>query len=162
MSIIERENATTIVVELAVHERMLLAGLLEQLVDVLFDDADPAMKRLLPDAYRDDPESAAEFRRFTAEGLAERKIANARTVLDVVGNNLEGVQEPEDRSIVLDEFHAVQWLRALSDLRLTIANRLGIETDDDEGRLDGVALPLQHTYYWLGDLQEALVQALSD
>jgi Domain of unknown function (DUF2017) len=155
-----RENPARLAVELTIHERMLLASLLEQLVDVLFDDSDPAMQRLLPDAYRDDEEAAAEFRRFTAEGLAERKIANARSVLDAVGNNVEGVQEPEDRVIVLDDAHAQQWLRALADLRLIIANRLGIEHDDDEGRADDAAVPLQQSYLWLGELQESIVQAL--
>lgn len=155
-----RENPARLAVELTIHERMLLASLLEQLVDVLFDDADPAMQRLLPDAYRDDEEAAAEFRRFTAEGLAERKIANARSVLDAVGNNVEGVQEEEDRVVVLDEMHAQQWLRALADLRLIIANRLGIEGDEEEGRTDDAAVPLQQSYQWLGELQESIVQAL--
>ena len=160
MTWLGRDNPARLAVELTIHERMLLASLLEQLVDVLFDDADPAMQRLLPDAYRDDAEAAAEFRRFTAEGLAERKIANARTVLDAVGNNVEGVQEEEDRVVVLDEKHAQQWLRALADLRLIIANRLGIERDDDEGGTDDAAVPLQQSYLWLGELQESIVQAL--
>jgi hypothetical protein len=155
-----RENPARLAVELTIHERMLLASLLEQLVDVLFDDSDPAMQRLLPDAYRDDDEAAAEFRRFTAEGLAERKIATARSVLDAVGNNVEGVQEPDDRVVVLDDAHAQQWLRALADLRLIIANRLGIQRDGDEGRTDDAAVPLQQSYQWLGELQESIVQAL--
>jgi hypothetical protein len=154
------DSPTRVAVEFTVHERMLLAGLLEQLIDVLFDDSDPAMRRLLPDAYRDDPEAAAEFRRFTAEGLAERKIANARAVLDAVGGNAEGEQEPDDRVVLMDEAHAHQWLRTLADLRLTIANRLGIEHDDDEGRIDDAAMPLQQSYLWLGELQESIVRAL--
>lgn len=155
-----RDNPARLAVELTIHERMLLASLLEQLVDVLFDDADPAMQRLLPDAYRDDPEAAAEFRRFTAEGLAERKIATARAVLETVGNNAEGVQEEDDRVIILDEGRAQQWLRALTDVRLIIADRLGIERDDDEGPTDDAAVPLQQSYQWLGQLQESIVQAL--
>ncbi len=162
MTWIGREHPARLAVELTIHERMLLTSLLEQLIDVLFDDADPAMHRLLPDAYRDDPEAAEEFRRFTAEGLAERKIANARSVLAAVGNNAEGVQEEEDRVIVMDEKNAQQWLRALADLRLIIANRLGIEHEEDEGRTDDAAVPLQQSYQWLGELQESIVQALSD
>lgn len=146
--------------ELTAEERMLLASLLEQLIDVLLDDADPAMRRLLPDAYRDDPEAAAEFRRFTAEGLAEQKIANARAVRGAVSDNPDGEQEPGDRVVVLTRDDAGQWLRTLSDLRLTIANRLGIEHDGDLGRLDDAAVPLQQSYAWLGDLQEAIVRSL--
>jgi hypothetical protein len=70
------------------------------------------------------------------------------------------VQEPEDRVVVLDDVHAQQWLRALADLRLIIANRLGIEQDDDEGRTDDAAVPLQQSYQWLGELQESIVHAL--
>ncbi len=160
MSLSGRDDPARLAVELSIHERMLLAGLLEQLIDVLFDESDPAMQRLLPDAYRGDAEASAEFRRFTAEGLAERKTANARAVLDAVGPDAEGVQEPEERIIMLDERHAQQWLRALADLRLTIANRLGIEHEDDEGRSDDTAFPLRQTYHWLGELQESIVDAL--
>src|SRR5262249_58708344 len=42
---------------------------------------DPVLARLLPDAYRDDPEAAGEFRRFTEQGLRSGKVAAAQTVL---------------------------------------------------------------------------------
>jgi uncharacterized protein DUF2017 len=156
----DQAGAPLVEVELSVEERMLLADLTEQLVDVLGDGSDPVMGRLLPTAYPDDAEAAAEFRRFTAEGLAERKAENARTMHALVGDNPEGGQEPEDRRILLSAPGAEQWLRTLTDLRLTIANRLGIEHDDEEGRTDEAALPLQYAYYWLGQLQESLVQVL--
>ena len=38
---------------------------------------DPAVRRLLPDASRDDPEVAAEFRRLTEDDLRAGKIAPA-------------------------------------------------------------------------------------
>jgi hypothetical protein len=66
------------------------------------------------------------------------------------------------RVIALHGHSAQQWLSTLTDLRLTIANRLGIESDDDEGRTDEAAMPLQESYYWLGDLQEMIVRALDD
>src|SRR5215471_8482565 len=43
--------------------------------------ADPVLARLLPDAYRDDPEAAGEFRRYTEQGLRSDKVAAAQTVL---------------------------------------------------------------------------------
>src|SRR5215831_4992308 len=43
--------------------------------------ADPVLARLLPDAYRDDPEAAGEFRRYTEQGLRSGKVAAAQTVL---------------------------------------------------------------------------------
>jgi hypothetical protein len=168
VSRVTRVDADTISAELSLYERMFLAGLVEQLADILVDGSDPALQRLLPNAYPDDVEAAAEFRRFTAAGLTERKIANARAVLAAVGpvddndddNNPEGFQKPEDRTILLSPAYAQQWLSTLTDLRLTIANRLGIERDDDEGRTDKAAIPLQQSYYWLGELQESLVRAL--
>jgi hypothetical protein len=166
VSRVTRVDADTISAVLSLYERMFLAGLVEQLADILMDGSDPALDRLLPNAYPDDPEAAAEFRRFTAAGLTERKIVNARAVLAAVDDsnydNPEAFQDPGDRTILLSPRYAQQWLSTLTDLRLTIANRLGIERDDDEGRTDEAAIPLQHSYYWLGELQESLVQALQN
>src|SRR4028119_2097674 len=43
---------------------------------------DPVLVRLLPDAYREDDEAAADFRRYTESGLRADKVANARMLLD--------------------------------------------------------------------------------
>ena len=94
-------------VRLAAGEVRLLADLFEQLLVLLddgessedsdplvaltgLDDAatppvkptDPALARLLPDAYADDPGSSAEFRRFTESDLRTQKQAAIRVVLD--------------------------------------------------------------------------------
>jgi hypothetical protein len=176
MSNVRRESASAIAVELSMVERLLLSRLLEQLIEVLADRTDPAMARLLPNAYPDDAEAAADFYRFTADGLTERKVASARAVLAAISGDAGALpaglhvlqprvhQPPENdaaqRPIVLVEPAPAQWLHALTDLRLTIANRLGIAADGDVGRTDEDAMPLQHSYYWLGELQEQLVEAL--
>ena len=176
MSRARRESPSAIAVELSVVERMLLSRLLEQLIEVLADRTDPAMGRLLPNAYPDDAESAAEFYRFTADGLTERKVAGARAVLAAISGDTTGSpaaqhatqpgahhpaeHDAAQQPVVLVEPAPVQWLHALTDLRLTIANRLGIAADGDVGRTDEDAMPLQHSYYWLGELQEQLVEAL--
>jgi Domain of unknown function (DUF2017) len=85
-----------------------------------FDD--PAMARLLPDAARDDPAAAAEFRRLTEHGLRSRKrtaLARARSALERA--------DP----VVLDAQEAQALLKGLTDLRLVIAERLGLRTDQD-------------------------------
>ena len=51
-------------------------------MDAEFPD-DPAMARLFPDAYPDDPEASLDFRRFTQRSLQEAKLAHARTVLQL-------------------------------------------------------------------------------
>jgi hypothetical protein len=116
---------------------------------------DPAIARLLPDAYGEDAVASGDFRRLTEQSLATRKVANARTVIDSLaraGDSLE-----------LSEQEAQSWLRTLSDIRLTIAARLGIETDGDEGATDSdSALALHDLYDWLAYVTESLLDALDD
>jgi Domain of unknown function (DUF2017) len=116
---------------------------------------DPVVARLFPDAYGDDEEASAEFRRYTEASLRESKRAAAEVVLRTLG---EGGQ------IVLDADQAQAWLRALNDLRLALGTRLDITEDTfaDLGRFDwsdprnaGYA-----AYDWLTTLQESLVHAV--
>ncbi len=117
---------------------------------------DPALARLFPDGYTDDPEASADFRRYTEPGLRDGKREAARTALESVG-------EPgERRSLTEDE--ALAWLSALNDVRLVLGERLGIS---EEGRehLEGLAeddpqVAVYEIYDWLTYLQETLVRAL--
>jgi Domain of unknown function (DUF2017) len=170
----ERVDSDSIQVLISRHERMLLSNLLGQLIDVLHDEADPAARRLFPNAYPNDPEAAREFRRYTVTGLAERKISGATAMREeLIDASDASADISEDDSaqggnsgprsaqkILLTEQQAWQWLRTLTDLRLTIADRLGIEQEDDDGRVDEAAWPLQQAYHWLGVLQESLVAAM--
>jgi Domain of unknown function (DUF2017) len=117
---------------------------------------DPVLARLLPDAYRDDPEAAGEFRRYTEQDLRSGKVAAAQTVLATLP--AEGGQVrlgPED---------AQAWLRALNDVRLAIGTVLGI-TEDYEDELEAASWAdprsaYLEVYHWLGYLQDSLVRAL--
>jgi hypothetical protein len=120
---------------------------------------DPALLRLLPDAYRDDDERAAEFRRYTDSDLRATKLANLRSIV----NALSSVTEA--RRVELDEQAAVAWLHGLNDIRLAMGTRLDIGEDIDaeraplspgDPRYDEVAV-----YDWLSWLQESLVAAVS-
>jgi hypothetical protein len=161
-----RKSDGTVSAHLAAEEAVMLTELAGQLVEMLGDrspvgvpsdglppDEDPALLRLLPDAYPDDPEASSEFRRFTAEGLAERKTANANAVIE----SLADVAAGRTKTLRLDQPAAQAWLRSLTDLRLTIAARLGIETDEDHPAPDD---PLGDVYDWLGFVQGTLVEAL--
>lgn len=175
-------------VRLPVDEREMLASLLHQLDDLLDDGrpvtddpfaelavltggaeadtlptpSDPALARLLPDAHRDDPEVAAEFRRLTETGLRARKRVGARRAAEALRR-----KDP----VVLQEDEAQALLKSLTDLRLVLGERLGLETDDDSIQLElqlrlGIEpyegwLPLAATYETLRWLQEALVHALT-
>ena len=117
---------------------------------------DPVLARLLPDAYRDDPEAAGEFRRYTEQGLRSGKIAAAQTVLGTLPAGGGRVRlGPED---------AQAWLRALNDVRLAIGTVLGITEDyEDEMESASWADPRSaylEVYHWLGYLQDSLVRAL--
>ncbi|MFF1877477.1 DUF2017 domain-containing protein [Leifsonia sp. NPDC058230] len=118
---------------------------------------DPALIRLLPDAYPDDPAASAEFRRFTTGGLAERKTLNAQLVVESLAR--PGDAEVEVR---LDEAGATAWLRAITDIRLVLGARLGIVQDGDEGEIhdDETAL-MRAVFDWLAYVQDSLVLALS-
>jgi hypothetical protein len=108
---------------------------------------DPAMARLLPDAYRGDAGAASEHRRLTELGLVDRKVANALAVIRTVSTKVA----------VLDQGDVQAWLRHLTDLRLVLAARLQIEDDGDEGNGDEGMLDL---YDWLGYLQGTLVEVI--
>lgn len=143
------------------------AGTLSQLasqVIAMLDEptaraADPAMMRLLPDAYPDDTEASEEFRRFTADDLAGRKASNARRM---IADLSRAAAAASPTAVKVDAQAAQAWIRALTDIRLTIAVRLGIETDDGPGPDDAAPLdPVLHDLYdWLGFVQGSLVDCL--
>jgi hypothetical protein len=117
---------------------------------------DPVLARLLPDAYRDDPEAAGEFRRYTEQGLRSGKVAAAQTVLATLPAKGGQVRlGPED---------AQAWLRAINDVRLAIGTLLGITEDyEDELEQGNWADPRSahlEVYHWLGYMQDSLVRAL--
>jgi hypothetical protein len=128
---------------------------------------DPVLQRLLPDAYRDNPDDSAEFRRFTESALTSAKVANAETVLSTLAaGGLDLADEsgtPIEIELGPDEAQA--WLRALTDIRLSLAVRLGIENEEDAMLLDKSSdqalVAMSDLYDWLGYVQETLVQALS-
>ncbi|MET0303639.1 MAG: DUF2017 family protein [Microbacteriaceae bacterium] len=145
-----------IVVEFDEAEAGVLGSVARQLSVLLADAAaldDPAVTRMMPDAYPDDAEASAEFRRFTREDMASRKAATAAAIADAVGT--ESV-DSEPMTVRLDGAAADRWLRGLADLRITLASRLGIEHDDDEAPDDATGA----LYHWLGELQWALVETM--
>ena len=118
---------------------------------------DPAIARLLPDAYGGDPEASREFRGLTEQSLASRKVANARTVV----TSLEAA-DAASGALSLDAAATQAWLRTLADIRLTIAARLGIEVDDqpEPDDADDAELALRDVYDWLAGVTESLIAAL--
>jgi len=123
---------------------------------------DPALERLLPSAHRDDPGLAAEFRRLTEHGLRERKAANLATAISAM-------LDADGDKVRLDHEQAQAMGVALTDVRLLLAERLGLRTDEDADALqdrveaasqDDPQLYLAAYYDFLTWLQESLIQAL--
>lgn len=174
-----RRTATgRVILRVDAVEKGLLTSLLEQLLEfVAPEDADesadplsrmvgidetaerpddPALARLFPDAYLDDGEAAADFRRFTERSLRESKMAHAHTALDSLRRSGE--------KVTLSADEASAWLGTLNDIRLALGARLAITEDSAE---EFAALPDDdpraatfHVYDWLTFLQESLVQSL--
>lgn len=115
---------------------------------------DPALARLFPDAFTDDPEASSEFRRFTERGLREAKHAHARVVVDSL----------ETAATTIPRAEVGAWLGFLNDARLTLGTRLEITEDSHEAIAalpeDDPRLGLFHVYDWLTYLQDTLVRLL--
>ena len=166
-------------------EADLLSLATKQLLEMLDSgSADPELAasdgifgRLLPDAYRDDDEAAAEFRRYTSVNLLERKALNAQIVLNTLGLRpgeedaaaetdaaaTDTDTDTEDRqpiTIMLAPDAVQAWLRSLTDLRLTLADRLQISPDGVVHLATEDTPFLRELYDWLGMLQEELVYSI--
>ncbi|HYB16803.1 MAG TPA: DUF2017 domain-containing protein, partial [Streptosporangiaceae bacterium] len=85
---------------------------------------DPVLARLLPDGYRDDPDAAGEFRKYTEPGLRSIKQQAALEMLDTL---------PEAGGrIQLNQEQAQAWLKALNDVRLALGVRLDVTEDFEQ------------------------------
>lgn len=118
---------------------------------------DPVLARLLPDAYRDDPAAAGEFRKYTESSLREAKKYFVQTLLDTL--------PPSGGRIRLTGDQARDWLRALNDVRLMFGVRLEV-TEDFEEQLAALdpedpRVAAFEVYGWLGAVQESLVRAMA-
>ncbi len=129
---------------------------------------DPVLRRLLPDAYRDDEQEAGEFRRFTERGLTTIKVDHAEALIgSLVDGGLEigalivAVDDPSEVEVELDPSAVQSWLRSLTDIRLSLAVRLGIDTDEDAMLVgeseDEATAAMSEIYDWLGYVQESLI-----
>jgi uncharacterized protein DUF2017 len=127
---------------------------------------DPVLARLFPTAYPEDEEAAADFRRFTESTLRDGKAGAAAAIIDALEE--AGLpSEPEDGIFIdveLDEAAAMTWMRSITDMRLAIATRLGVEEGDEEYwhtlSDDDPRAQVHDIYDWLGYLQETLIHSL--
>jgi hypothetical protein len=132
------------------EERALLRTLPEQLRDLLSSD-DPALERLFPPAYPDDPLRNEEYAQMVRGDLLAGRLA----AVEVMEATIDAER--------LDEEQLSAWLSAVNDLRLVLGSRLEITEDlYDEGLPDGdPRAPAFAVYLYLGLLEEQAVEALA-
>jgi hypothetical protein len=162
-----------ITLELDAAELEVLSQLFDQMADLLEDpesevhadplakllnmtgstqiSEDPALARLFPDGYSDDEHASADFRRFTEQDLKARKVVALNTAR-------ESLKDWQGKSSITQQ-QALDWLKALNDLRLVLGTRLEI-TDERDRDYDSDE-PGFHLYNYLTYLQGTLIDALT-
>jgi len=160
-----------VVLEISAIEAVHLSGMVRQfleLLDVSDVEAalpdDPAVARLLPDAYSDDADASAEFRRLTGSDLLDRRRHDASVVLATLATDTPELDiataDEADMTrafvLTLDNEESGAWMRVLAAVRLVLASRLGIESEEDDDMDD----PRFGVYEWLGFRLDGLVQAV--
>lgn len=147
---------------LAMIEGQNLLHLVEEFIDLLMggpDAKDPAIDRLAPNPYPDDPEAAAEFRSAMRGELIDRRVADALDVRTALETFDRDDVEPASRDalrahpVTIPTVSIDAWLRTLSAMRLVIASRLGIDSADEHDPED----QRFHVYDWLGYRLDQLV-----
>ncbi len=160
-----RRKGGQIVARFQRQEVQVLRQCVTEMASLLGEDPDrddPAVERLFPDVYPEDPVEAAEFRRLTESDLKTSKLDQARLVLESLN--------PGGGEIRLDDASADMWMRALTDVRLVLGTRLGVEDETDiEAELDAAVgknpssprVDQLSVYAYLGILLESLVGAVA-
>ncbi len=150
-AVIVRRGDGTFAVRLSNDERALLAGLvdqLEELVDAGPDD--PLARRLFPVAYPDDATREAEYRLLAGEELR----ASRRAALEIMRST--------SQATVLTEDQVSAWLQSINALRLVLGTRLDVQEDDD-GTIDAddPEANARALYHYLSALTDVIVTGLS-
>jgi len=144
---------------LETEEAMLLSELADQVDSVLLlgEADDPALGRLLPSAYPDDHAASQEFERYTRDSLVDGKRQAAQRVRDAtaVDDGSDGVVQIE-----LDESEAWGWLTFLTDLRLILAERVGVVEEGESGADETRDDYLRAAYEWAGFVQGSMLEVL--
>ncbi len=148
-----RRDGERIRIALDDDERALLQRLSGEMAELLAQPDDhPALVRLFPTAYPDDPEAETFYRLMARDELAERH----RTAMAALTEAMSAE--------TLDPGQAESLMRAINQMRLVVGTQLGIASDDDDmlpDRDDPMA-PMASLYHWLGWLLELTIEALSE
>jgi len=154
---VRRHRNGTFELRIPAEERDLLRSVGPQLREVLVRQAtaieagaDPAVDRLFPEAYPDDPERQTEYRLLAHDSLMESHLG-ALAVLEETAD--------ADR---LTEDQLMAWMRAVNNVRLVLGTRLEVTEEGDERPRSprdpraGAFAVYDYLTYLQGDIIEAL------
>ena len=141
-------------VRLGKRERELLVELVRQsrtLLETEDPSSDPAVARLFPAAYQDDPLRNLEYE--TSLGGAPR--AGKLQALDTV--------ERTANARALSEEDFLTWMGVVNDLRLVLGTRIDVtEESTEEDFAAGSPRDAYHVYQFLGWLLQEMLSALGE
>jgi hypothetical protein len=141
-------------VRLGKHERNLLVELVRQsrtLLETEDPSSDPAVARLFPAAYRDDPLRNLEYE--TSLGGAPR--SGKLQALDTV--------ERTANARALSEEDFLTWMGVVNDLRLVLGTRIEVtEESTEEDFAAGGPRDAYHVYQFLGWVQQEMLFTLGE
>ena len=143
------------VLRLSPGERDLLRGLCGQLRELLREadpSGDPAIARLFPAAYPDDPLRNLDFERDAGSGLVADRLA----AVDVVETTVDAEHLSEDE--------VMAWLGSVNALRLVLGTRLELTEETSEADYpEGHAVRDTYgMYLYLTWLEAGIVEGLSE
>ncbi len=149
---VKRARGGGYTLKLPEDERQLLRSLPDQLRQLIVEGNDPALERLFPPAYTDEPALEEEYQHYMRDDLREGHLG----ALAVMQETIDTLQPGE--AAKLDEDQLSAWMKALNELRLVLGTRLEVtedltEIDPANPRAPGLAL-----YGYLGWLQDQVVQ----
>jgi hypothetical protein len=146
---VKRTADGVFLIDLSDEERTMLRSLPGQLRDLL-DTNDPAIARLFPPAYSDDPEREDEYRRLMKDELLSRRLEALALLEETAG---------ADR---LTEEQLLVWMRVINDLRLVVGTMLDVKEDDDPDTIDpdDPQAPMRVLYWYLSALLQSIIEAL--
>ena len=129
-----------------------LGGQLLQLVSELDPSDDPAVARLYPPAYPDDPLQNLDYERVAYDGLRDGRIEAARTL------------QRTAKAKRLTEEELLAWMGSANDLRLVLGTRLGVTEGSEPADFaeDPAAAETFEIYLFLGGVVDAIVRAVEN
>ena len=142
-------------VRLGKRERELLVELCQQsraLLETEDPSSDPAVARLFPAAYQDDPLRNLEYETNLGGSPRTGKLAALDTVLRTV----------DARALSEEEF--LSWMGVVNDLRLVLGTRIDVteESTDEDFPAGGPHGDTWQVYQFLGWLLQEMLSALGE